>query len=73
MADRPDEVNVQIIIDRPGVMYRINVSAVDFGKLIGQSRRTARSLRQIPQAVAMTQRVKIGLDLGCKQQANHLA
>jgi predicted RNA-binding protein YlqC (UPF0109 family) len=63
MVDRPNEANVETIMDGPGVMYRVKVSPIDLGKLIGQGGRTARSLRQILQAVSMTQRVKISLDL----------
>jgi predicted RNA-binding protein YlqC (UPF0109 family) len=50
-------------MDGPGVMYRVRVSPIDRGKLIGQGGRTARSLRQILQAVAMTQKLKISLDI----------
>jgi uncharacterized protein len=63
MVDCPKEVSVETIIDGPGVMYRVKVSPIDRGKLIGQGGRTARSIRQILQAVAMTQKVKISLDI----------
>jgi predicted RNA-binding protein YlqC (UPF0109 family) len=63
MVDRPDETAVKTILDETGVMYRVHVSNLDRGKLIGQGGRTARSLRQILQAVAMTQKIKISLDI----------
>lgn len=63
MVDWPNEVNVETIMDGPGVMYRVRVSPIDRGKLIGRGGRTARSLRQILQAVAMTQKLKINLDI----------
>jgi uncharacterized protein len=66
MVDRPDETTVEIVVDGPDVMYRVHVSSLDLGKMIGKGGRTARSLRQILQAVAMTQKIKISLDIsGC--------
>jgi predicted RNA-binding protein YlqC (UPF0109 family) len=63
MVDRPDEVSVETIMDGLGVMYRIHVSPLDRGKLIGQGGRTARSMRVILQAVSMTQKIKVNLDI----------
>jgi predicted RNA-binding protein YlqC (UPF0109 family) len=63
MVDRPDETAIEVIMDSTGVMYRVHVSTLDRGKLIGQGGRTARSLRQILQAIAMTQKIKISLDI----------
>ena len=63
IVDEPDEVVVETVMNGSGVLYRVRVSQRDHGKLIGRGGRTARSLRQILQAVSMTQKLKFNLDI----------
>ncbi len=63
MVDQPDEVVLEAVMDGPGVIYRIKVAPTEVGKIIGQSGRTARSLRIILGAISMSQKVKMNLDI----------
>ena len=63
MVDQPDEVVVETVMDGPGVIYRVSVASSDVGKIIGQGGRTARSLRIVLQAISMSQKVKMNLDI----------
>jgi hypothetical protein len=63
MVDHPDEVSVETVDMPLSVMYRLKVAPSDRGKLIGQGGRTARSLRIVLQAVGMTTKMRIGLDI----------
>ncbi len=63
MVDQPDEVVVETVMEGPGVVFRIKVAPTDIGKIIGQGGRTARSLRIVLQAISMSQKVKMNLDI----------
>ena len=63
MVDRPDDVTIEVQ-DRDDFMnLRVNVHPSDIGKLIGASGRTARSLRIIGAAIAMTRGTRFALDI----------
>ena len=63
MVDCPDDVQVSPIKDGAGFVLEITVSRTDVGKVIGKMGRTARSLRQILQAVSLTHKIPIALDI----------
>jgi predicted RNA-binding protein YlqC (UPF0109 family) len=63
MVDKPDEVSIVVTATPSGVMYRLAVASTDTGKLIGKQGRTARSLRVVLSAMAMTAKVNIDLDI----------
>jgi predicted RNA-binding protein YlqC (UPF0109 family) len=61
MVDKPAEVRVETRVTDTGSVVRIVVAPSDTGKIIGQGGRTAQALRQILQAINMTQNAKIYL------------
>ena len=63
MVDYPDDVPVSPFKDGEGFVLEIRVSRMDVGKVIGKMGRTARSLRQILQAVSLTHKIPIALDI----------
>ena len=63
MVDYPDDVEVSPIKDGEGFVLEIMVSRTDVGKVIGKMGRTARSLRQILQAVSMTHKIPITFNI----------
>jgi uncharacterized protein len=65
MVDQPDHMSAKVVPDSTGG-YTIEISgpSSEMGKLIGKYGHTARSLRSIASAMAMTAKIKISLDLG---------
>jgi uncharacterized protein len=63
MVDRPEDVKVQIVGKEPNTVLKLAVHAEDVGKVIGKQGRTARALRTIIQATAVTAKMKIELDI----------
>ncbi len=65
MVDQPGDMSVRVMLELTG-SYTIEISgpSTEMGKLIGKYGHTARSLRSIVSAVAMTAKIKISLDLG---------
>jgi predicted RNA-binding protein YlqC (UPF0109 family) len=63
MVDYPDEASVEARTTLLGVTLYVRVAPSDAGKLIGQGGRTARLLRQILQAVSVTKKLRIYLDI----------
>jgi predicted RNA-binding protein YlqC (UPF0109 family) len=69
MVDSPDAVVVMPVPQPSGVVLVVTVAKTDFGKVIGQTGRTARSLRIILTAMAMKHGGRIGLDFRESGQA----
>ena len=63
MVDRPEDVKVQIVGKEPNTVLKLVVHTEDVGKVIGKQGRTARALRTIIQATAVTAKMKIELDI----------
>ena len=63
MVDRPEDVIVRIVGKEPNTVLKLAVHPEDVGKVIGKQGRTARALRTIIQATAVTAKVKIELDI----------
>jgi predicted RNA-binding protein YlqC (UPF0109 family) len=62
MVDKAAAVSLKVSDTSPPTI-RIVVDKSDVGKLIGQQGRTARSLRVILQAMAMTHNLRLSLDI----------
>ena len=52
LVDRPDEVRVELVEERPANVYELEAAEADLGKVIGRGGKTARALRTVVQAVA---------------------
>ena len=63
MVDYPDGVEVLPIKDAERFVLEVTVSKSDLGKVIGKMGRTARSLRQILQAVSLTHKIPLSIDI----------
>ena len=63
MVDRPEDVKVEIVGKEPNTVLKLVVHTEDVGKVIGKQGRTARALRTIIQATAVTAKMKIELDI----------
>jgi hypothetical protein len=63
MVDRPEDVVVRIVGKEPNTVLELAIHATDVGKVIGKQGRTARALRTIVQATAVTAKVKLTLDI----------
>ena len=62
MVDLPNAVSVKVS-GTPPTIISIAVAPADVGKVIGQGGRTARSMRIMLQAMAMTRKRRISLDI----------
>jgi predicted RNA-binding protein YlqC (UPF0109 family) len=64
MVDQPDDMSVIVMPDSTeGYTIEISGPYSEMGKLIGKYGHTARSLRSIVSAMAMTAKIKISLNL----------
>jgi uncharacterized protein len=63
MVDRPDEVKIETLFEATGITLQLKVAEHEIGKVIGKQGRTARSLRQILEAIGMTANLKIKLNI----------
>ena len=63
MVDIPDAVVVTPVPQPSGVLLIVMVDKTDIGKVIGQTGRTARSLRIILTAMGLKEGLRVGLDL----------
>ena len=63
MADKPDDVSVEVVPVRGGMILRYSVAPSDIGKLIGAHGRNARSLWVIVAAIGMGAKLRISLDI----------
>jgi len=63
MVDKPEEVSITPLQQSKSVVFHIEVAPCDWGKLIGKSGRTARSLRIILSAISNAQGQQYLLDV----------
>jgi hypothetical protein len=63
IVDYPQEVAIECRQLESGVSLRIAVAPADIGKIIGKQGRTARALRVLTSAMAMTANLHISLDI----------
>ena len=63
MVDVPDAVVVIPVPQPLGVLLIVTVDKTDIGKVIGQTGRTARSLRIVLTGMGLKEGLRVGLDL----------
>jgi uncharacterized protein len=63
VVDEPAEVKINAIRQDDGMLYRVNVSRTDLGKIIGKQGRMARSIRVILAGASMKLNQKLLLDI----------
>jgi len=63
LVDHPGEVSVNVIEGESSVMFELNVSKSDLGKVIGKQGRTADAIRSILNAMAGKTRKRLTLEI----------
>ncbi len=63
VVDQTEAVKIDAIRQDGGMLYRLNVSPTDLGKIIGKQGRMARSIRVILGAISMKLNQKFSLDI----------
>lgn len=64
LVDNPDEVKIAKEEKGDMVVLSLTVAESDMGKVIGKSGRIAKALRQVLNAAAARENVKVVLDIG---------
>ena len=64
LVDNPEEVVVTEEEKNDMIVLRLKVSESDMGKVIGRSGRIAKALRQVLNAAASRDKVKVVVDIG---------
>jgi predicted RNA-binding protein YlqC (UPF0109 family) len=67
LVDQPEGVNVDLVPQQDGILYRLSVAPTDVGKVIGKQGRTARSIRSILVAAGMKLKRRYSLDIVAEQ------
>ncbi len=63
LADRPDQITLEVVTGPAGLIFRVSADAEDIGKLIGKQGRNAVALRTILSAIGQKERLKIALEI----------
>ncbi|MDO4488783.1 MAG: KH domain-containing protein [Eubacteriales bacterium] len=63
LVDNPDEVKITKEVKDDMVVLSLSVAESDMGKVIGKSGRIAKALRQVLNAAATREKVKVVLDI----------
>jgi len=62
LVDRPEKLEMALLVDAMGVSFQIHAAPEDLGKLIGKSGRTARAIRTILSGNAAKHRRRYSVD-----------
>jgi uncharacterized protein len=63
LVDDPDKVEIRAIGSEQAMTFLVIVAQNDVGKVVGQSGRTARSLRILLSAIGMKSKTRYALDI----------
>ena len=63
LVTKPDEVQVTEEIDGKNIVVKLRVADEDIGKIIGKSGRIAKAIRPVVQAAAITQNVRVSVEI----------
>ncbi len=63
LADNPQDVKINRVVDEMGVLLTLDVSAADMGKIIGRSGNTAKALRTLLRVVGMKNNARVNLKI----------
>ncbi len=64
LVDNPDEVSVTETMKDDELILNLKVAESDMGKVIGRSGRIAKALRQVINAAAARDKIKVTVDIG---------
>lgn len=62
LVDHPDEVQIVIVPQNSGILFRVNADPTDIGKIVGIGGRTARHIRAIVLAAGLKHKLSCLID-----------
>ncbi|GAA3651060.1 KH domain-containing protein [Asaccharospora irregularis] len=63
LVDNPEEVVVEEIEDKDGLILKLTVSKDDMGKVIGKQGRIAKAIRTVVKSAANKEKIKVSLEI----------
>ena len=67
MVERPQKVSVEAEETREGVVFRVDVSRIDLGRVIGEEGSNAKALRHVVKTIARHHCQRYRLDITSKE------
>ena len=64
LVDKPEEVKVEVKEGENSTIIELTVAPDDMGKVIGKSGRVAKAIRQVLNAAASRDKLKVIVDIG---------